>query len=174
MPCEPMLVPASGGSSFYSKVLVDSGRGDPGDLRGRAVAATVLSANAEVALKETLEVLRRGGNKVDGARGIPVSKDIDALLALTFGQVQAALVTPDSIEVLKKINPSAPKFRVVFKTEPILRPPLCEVGKRSSARDKAALVSALMEMSKDELGQKTIKAMGFDQWAAFESGMLKK
>ena len=38
---------------------------------------------------------------------VPVAKDIDALFALTFGHVQGALVTPSSLDVLKKVNPNA-------------------------------------------------------------------
>lgn len=67
---------------------------------------------------------------VTGARIVTVPKDIDALLALSFGQVDAALVTPISVDVLREVNPQvASKFRILAETAKILRSPPMHGGR---------------------------------------------
>lgn len=172
---DPLLVPQVGGDPFYQKVLIDVGGRDGRDLSGKNLAATVIAKGDKNSFKDLLQSLSSGGVKVDGVRVIPVAKDIDALLALSFGQVQAALVTPDSVEVLKRINPGvAAKFRIVYKTSPILRAPLCEVGKKSNARERSDLVSALQRMSQSDDGRKAMRTMGFEGWLPFQAEMLKR
>jgi len=56
-------------------------------------------------------------------RAVKVSKDIDAIMALGFGQVEAAIVTQTSFNRLKKINPEIVKnLNVLIKLKPILYP----------------------------------------------------
>ncbi|MEZ0311552.1 MAG: PhnD/SsuA/transferrin family substrate-binding protein [Myxococcota bacterium] len=172
---DPILVPQVGGDPFYYKVLIDVGTGDGRELSGKNLAASVIAKPGSSNFKELLQGLAAGGVRVDGVHVIPVAKDIDALLALSFGQVQAALVTPESVEVLKRINPGvAAKFRAVYRTSPILRAPMCEVGKKSSARERANLVSALQRMSQSDDGRKAMRTMGFEGWLPFQPEMLKR
>ncbi len=100
----------------------------------------------------------RWHHHVTGVHVIPVAKDIDALLALSFGQVQAALVTPDSVEVLKRINPGASaKFRTVYTTSPILRAfsLVEEVGERRHQHKslRQADLPLLQQMGKSDDGR---------------------
>jgi ABC-type phosphate/phosphonate transport system substrate-binding protein len=172
---EPLLVPEVAGDPFYHKVLIDVGQGDGHDLSGKNLAASVIAKAGANNFKDLLDGLASGGMRVNGVHVIPVAKDIDALLALSFGQVQAALVTPDSVEVLKRINPGASaKFRTVYTSSPILRAPLCEVGKKASAQERVKLVSALQQMSKSDDGRKAMRTMGFEGWAQFQPEMLKR
>jgi ABC-type phosphate/phosphonate transport system substrate-binding protein len=172
---EPILVPQVGGDPFYYKVLIDVGIGDGHDMSGKNLAATVIAKAGSTNFKELLSSLSAGGVRVEGTHVIPVAKDIDALLALSFGQVQAALVTPDSVEVLKRINPGvAAKFRIVYRSSPILRATMCEVGKKSTPKERGSLVSALQRMSQSDDGRKAMRTMGFEGWIAFQPEMLKR
>jgi ABC-type phosphate/phosphonate transport system substrate-binding protein len=170
----PVLVPSARGDVYFRKRLVDRGKGKPGDLRGKRVAAAATTSVQVDAAREVLRTLQAGGLDVTQVIAIPVAKDIDALLALSFGQVEAALVTPESIEVLKRINPSAAaSFRTVFETSPRLRSPLCSVGARLPRPELDALVAALLQMHAHESGGAAVKILGFDRWVPFAAGMLK-
>ncbi|MCC6810434.1 MAG: PhnD/SsuA/transferrin family substrate-binding protein [Deltaproteobacteria bacterium] len=170
----PILVPSSGGDIYYRKSLVDAGGGTPDDLEGKGVAVTVSGGDTASAAQQILEGLRNAGHHVKSISVIPVSKDVDALLALSFGQVAAALVTDKSVEVLKRINPSAAAgLRTIFQTQPILRSPLCSVGAVSIARKKQ-LSDAFKKMAASRAGGRAMQTMGFDQWTDFEGRMLTK
>ncbi|MCC6808520.1 MAG: PhnD/SsuA/transferrin family substrate-binding protein [Deltaproteobacteria bacterium] len=169
----PVLVPSANGDTFYHKLLVDRGMGAPGELDGLAIAATLTGEDQSG--QSVLSRLQDGGVKVKGAAIVPVSKDIDALLALSFGQVQAALVTPNSLALLKRIKPQlVASIRQVYQMPKILRSPLCVVADRASPERKREIVEAFKRMSKEEEGQQAMRTMGFDQWVVFEPGMLKK
>ncbi|MBN2159261.1 MAG: hypothetical protein JW807_07685 [Spirochaetes bacterium] len=89
----------------FSKILV-SGRGiyNPGQLRNKAIATVSLG-------KETIyfintQFLQPLGLSVRTVRLVTVSKDIDAIMALGFQQVDGAIVTNQSLASLKRINPT--------------------------------------------------------------------
>jgi ABC-type phosphate/phosphonate transport system substrate-binding protein len=171
----PLLVPASKGDIYYRKLLVDLGQGKAGELEGQAIAATLSGDNPQVAQAHVLDRLRDGGVHVKSALIIPVSKDIDALLALSFGQVKAALVTASSIEVMQRINPSAVRnLRIVYQTAQILRSPLCAVDARASAEHRREMAETLRKMATNPEGQRAMLTMGFDAWMPYENGMMKR
>ena len=168
---EPLLVPSSKQSTHYRKVLVDKGVGSAARLSAKTIAATAADPGK---VRELLTRLLPGSIKLDGITGIPVAKDIDALLALSFGQVDAALVTPASIEVLRRINPAAVSgFRKVHETALILRPVLCRVRGRVSGQRVEQLTNAVMKMSSHPDGRSAMQFMGFDEWVQFRPEMLR-
>ena len=170
----PLAVPSSEGDVYFHKVLVDTGSGSARDLRGKRVAATATASDPAAASAAIVSALEAENVSVDGVIVIPVSKDIDALLAVSFGQADVALVTPMSLVVVSRINPGAAKsFRVRFKTRPALRPPLCAVGKRAARDERAAFAEAILTMHEHSAGNKAIRTLGFDQWLEYEDGMLK-
>ena len=171
---EPLLVPAKDNDPYYRKLLLDAGQGNKGDLRGQNIAATVGSQDKSSGKKAVLDELTSGGVQVSEAIVMPVSKDIDALLALAFGQVQAALVTPDSLLILERLNPVAAKsFRQVYEAPKILRAPLTAVGKRANPALKTKLKEAFLTMSQDSNGRKAMSMLAFNTWMPFEPSMLE-
>ncbi len=172
---EPILVPTSHGATSYRKLLVDKGEGATKDLSAKTLAATLAGEDAAATTKALLAGLKEGGVQVTGTIVVPVSKDIDALLALSFGQVDAALVTPESLEVLKRINPTAAtSFRTVMRTRAILRPPLCVLPGRTTPAERAKLIELLRRMSAHASGLKAMSSLGFDGWLVFEPAMLEE
>lgn len=170
MALNPLLVPEVSGSVYYHKLLVDNGEGAPMQLNNKTVAASVRDEEA----KGVLNYLKGQSIQVDGAFVVSVTKDVDALLALTFGQADAALVTENSIEVLKQSNPNAAsKFRILMRTGDFLRAPLCEVGKRVSASERASMIKVLSSLDSDESGKRLLQVLGTQRWVPFSPGMLK-
>lgn len=144
-------------------------------LDRKNIATAVTGDDPAKEAQAMLGLLRQGGMHVDGTLVIHVSKDIDAVLALTFGQAHAALVTSNSIDVLKRINPSAAaSLRTVYTTEPILRPPLCVVGDPPSPSQIAAVAAVFTQLLTDVDGKKVMYTLGIDAWVPFEPSMLGK
>lgn len=174
LPLQPLLVPLLSGNAFYRKVLVDNGQGAPRSLAGRQIATVTTGNRGRGGRNDFLEVLKNDGITSDGAVLIKVSKDIDALLALTFGQVQAALVTQGSINVIKEINPSAAaSLRVLWTSGPILRSPLCAVKENESMSRREPMVSAFMTMGQTANGRAAMQTLGFEDWEAFRPAMME-
>jgi ABC-type amino acid transport substrate-binding protein len=171
----PLLVPSSAGDTSYRKLLVDRGSGDGRpDWSGKRIATTVVGANPLAARLAVLELLRRAGIRSSDVSVIMVSKDIDALMAISYGTVDAAVVSPGSLAVHRRIQPkAAAALRTVFQTDPILRSPLCIVANRASSARRDRVVEALRRMGKDKIGREAILSMGFDQWVPFDTGMLR-
>jgi ABC-type phosphate/phosphonate transport system substrate-binding protein len=169
----PLLVPSSGGNVHYRKLLV--GRAQTSrDLKNANIAATVV-VSGSAGTESVLRLLRNLGVQAQGAHVIPVSKDIDALLALSFGQVDAALVTPTSLAVLERINPAAVKsFTTIVETRPILFSPLCAVSRNTTPDEQKKMTAVFTEMGKDENGRKAMHMLGFEQWVPFEPRMLER
>jgi ABC-type phosphate/phosphonate transport system substrate-binding protein len=166
---EPVLVAEQRGSVFYHKLLVDKGKGQAGDLRKKTIAAAVNDDDADSILK-----LLPTTAKVEGTLVVTVAKDIDAALAVVFDQADAAIVTPGTIELLKRVNPvAAAKLRTIGETPEILRAPLCQVSGRVSSADNRSLREALLAMDKEESGKKILQASGVDRWVPFSSAMIK-
>lgn len=169
----PLLVPSANGDVRFRKLLVETGSGTGRDLAGKRVAAAATAADSTTAAKAIAEVLRAEKLDVSSVIPIPVSKDIDALLAVSFGQADLALVTPMSIEVLKRINPAAAQsLRVVFETKPTLWPPLCAIEGRLDDSDLKKILDVFRAMSDDRVGKQAMRTLGFDRWSEYEEGML--
>jgi len=164
---KPLLIPAAGGDTSYYKVLLDRGGGKLGSLAGKTVAVTVASEDPAVTQQRLNEVLQHSGIDSRGALVIPVSKDIDAVLALVYGQVQAALATPKSLEVLDRISPGASKtLHTLYKTRPLLRAPFCVVGK-VTAEELQRATALIKGMAADPSGRKAMQTLGIDEWLPY-------
>lgn len=171
-PVSPLLVPTANGNASYVKLLLDNSQGKAGDLRGKTIAVTASADISRKNVDKLLASLRGAGLSVDESVVVPVSKDIDALLALSFSQVGAALVTSESVEILKRINPhAAERFRKVYETQPILRSPLCEIRGRVQAPDREKLIAAFVEMGSESHGLAAMRSMGIDHWIPYDKAV---
>lgn len=170
----PLLVSKGGGDVFYHKILLDRGTGPPTNLEGKRIATTA-SVRLDARSDDILAVLRGAGMTTTRAVVVRVSKDIDALLALSFNQVDAALVTPASLDVIREINPAAAQtMRTVWTSGALLRPPLCAVGEFENAETRAQAVAAFAGMGETEFGRNALQTMGIEGWVPFQKSMLKE
>jgi ABC-type phosphate/phosphonate transport system substrate-binding protein len=161
----PLLIPSKGNSVDYQKVLFAKSK----DTKPKTLAVTSGGAST----KELTAALKSAGIPVDGVTVIPVSKDVDALLALVFGQVDAAVVKLESLEVVKTIQPqAAATLQRLQETRPITRPPFVAMS-GVSAEDQAKVVAAMKAMNKNASGARAMRSLGVDAWVTFEASMLK-
>jgi hypothetical protein len=172
---EPLMVPSLYGKTHFSKLLVttSAGQSAQGSWRGKRIAAAATDSDPKRAVQAIVRTLKDNGINTDGAVVVPVSKDIDALLSLSFGQADAALVAPSSLEVLKRIQrTAAERTKIIATTKPSLYPPFCSVAGRPGAADVQAMVTLLEKMSRDPAGKQVLRALGFDQWVPYRASML--
>lgn len=169
----PLLVPAVQNDVYYRKLLVSHGSVTTAALSGKNIAATgVLDEDSAQTTALTGVLVNHGITK---SLIMSVPKDLDALMALQLRQVQAALVTPGSLDVLRRINPAAAaELRVLFETRKILRSPFCAVKREGLAQEQAEVVEALRQMHTSAVGRTIMQYLEFDAWVKFDPEMLRK
>lgn len=170
----PILVPSRGGNAHYTKVLLQKAGTAPGDLKGKSIAVTTYGTAQQDLHQHLLDQLGdTAGVQVGSASVIPVSKDIDGLLALVFGQVQAALVTQASLDALDSTIPGSRKSLLqVYESREILRSPLAVIPKNVSPRLRDKMQAAFLAMDKSEAGKTVLSMLRCDSWRAMPKGQL--
>ena len=105
------------GSTRFSKILVAKKNvGTIQDLRNKNIAAVSFGPETE----SIINIQLSPGLSTAMVRIISVSKDIDAIMALAFDQVTAAIVTRESFDRLKGINlEMAGTMRILRSLNPI-------------------------------------------------------
>ena len=129
-----------------------------------AIATTVIDVGAE----GPASALQRFRADHPDARLIPVPKDVDALLAVSFGQVDAAFVSTAQFERLARVNPTltGALHELGYSDEtPLPRVYATGFASRESA---AALADALERSASVASGRRLTSLLGYDQWMAIE------
>ncbi len=130
------------------------------DLTRGSIAASIhsLGPGSESAVLDTIH-LEAGSAKV-----VAVPKDVDGLLALGFGQVDAALATAQQYELLVASNPeAAAKLQVIAFSTPIPLPAVF-AGQLASAEDRRRMAAALARFSQSEAGHEVLSLLGYDSF----------
>jgi hypothetical protein len=162
---QPLLVPTAHGAIRQPWLVVDRGVGEPGQLDGVDLAATVRSASPLLGGVALLASLRAAGLRVAGAHVIPVARDLDALLALWAGQVQAAVVRPASLELLARADPAAAAtLRALPTALTALHPVFCAVVANTTVEERRAVAHLLLHMRDERSGRLALGRLGFDDF----------
>ncbi|MEO5740385.1 MAG: PhnD/SsuA/transferrin family substrate-binding protein [Vicinamibacterales bacterium] len=155
--------PIRHGKSTYRKALMTRANIDSIDNLARgSIAATLHSMGPG----DPATVLQAFHLTAESAKVVPVPKDVDALLALSFGQVDAALVTAEQYDGLAASNPAeAERLRVLaFSPEVKLPPVFASAAADAALRDRLRhLLIRLPEMAG---GADVLRMLGFDQFVA--------
>ncbi|MBN1960494.1 MAG: PhnD/SsuA/transferrin family substrate-binding protein [Deltaproteobacteria bacterium] len=168
----PLLVPSVDNSAFYKKVLVKNTNNILEKSSKLTIAVSGIPSNINSNTKYVFNLIDTSNFNIQNTIILPVSKDIDALLALSFNQVDIALVTNQSFEVLLKINPSAVKQLTVFgTTKPILRSLLCSVNNYNDIKIVNKLTDAFLNMQNNDLGKQILALLGFDNFIKFNTSI---
>jgi hypothetical protein len=163
---QPVLVSEANGNTTFQKLLVAQSNLKT-DLSGMVVAAAVLPQHTA----DVQAVLTKHGYAAQSAYILAVAKDIDAMFAVTFGEAQAALVTTDSLNVLKQINPSAAsRLQVLMKTDPELRAPLCIAKSLAATAMDDKLVQLFLKLDATPDGQALLRLMSISRWVPYSVG----
>lgn len=142
----PLLVPEADGRTAYRKKLL---------MRRGADEVRLVAGTLKIDMGETSR----------GWSWVIVAKDLDALLAVALGQVDAAIVDPGSISLLRSINPDAlARLAVGEETRPIYHPPLCFLRGVASGSEVDAMRRRFLAMDKEPGGRELLLLLGFDRW----------
>jgi ABC-type amino acid transport substrate-binding protein len=161
----PIAQPRRGGATSGRRAL----------MAGPAVRTAAQIAGGSVAAA----VPATAGNREDvsigkfradhpGIKIIPVPKDIDALLAVGFGQVDAAFVSLAQFEMLERVNPKlTANLREIGYSQESPFPKLYATT-RASDDAVAAVVRALGGARERGAGRRMLATLGFDETVALD------
>ena len=158
----PLLIPLKQGKMTYKKILLISNNivKNGNEKINLLSIATTSARDFILSLK-----LEKSGLNIKDATVIPVTKDIDALLALSYGQVSSALVVPDSYVYLEDVNPESVKnMRIVFKSHETVNPLLCSFSKNNNKELTNKIEKAFINIMSDENGKTFMELLKYNKW----------
>lgn len=151
-----------GKTSYRKAVMTRPGVDSLEDLARGTVAATLYSMGPG-STSSVLDTFHLAG---DAARVVAVPKDVDALLALNFGQVDAALVTSEQYDIFARSSPSeASRLRVLAFSHEIPLPPVFACGDTDDATSRH-LAATLVALASWQPGRDLLAMLGFDGFVA--------
>lgn len=161
----PIARPVRGGETSGRKALVA-----PLAVKSvRAIASGSVAATVPAGGGPTgsgLERLRRENPRI---RIIPVPKDIDALLAVAFGQVDAAYVSTRQFAMFAAANPKLGSgLREIGYAQPMPFP-MIYAGADTNADDVEKMRAAANNVSQSGTGKRLMALLGYDGWMLVES-----
>lgn len=122
----------NGEKTFSRSLVTPVSVTDPLQLKNKSLAMVSLGASALPYIESQMP----SGLSVKDIRIVSVSKDIDAIMALGFEQVQAAVVTQENFEKLKQINPEAVKnLHILQSLNPVEFPKIAVFPNAGNAAD---------------------------------------
>ena len=129
----------------------------------------VTSAYDDEYTKELLLTLTK--NKSDDLSVLIVPKEIDALMSVSFGMSKFALVSRDSLRLLKNINPFLTKnLKIYNESIPAYR---MLVTCNKIDKDKLKLMSIFEKMDLNDNGKNILGMIGVDKLVILNSNDLK-
>jgi len=158
--------PLHHGKSTYRKALMTRpGIDSIDDLAHGSIAATVhsMSNGSPEAVLDAFHLA------ADSARIVPVPKDVDALLALSFGQVDAALVTSQEYQQLARTNAAEAERLRVLAFSPEVRLPPVFASSQAEHRQAERLRDLLLRLPDVPGGTDVLAMLGFDSFVAVPS-----
>ncbi len=130
-------------------------------LAGSAIATTVLQGGSAA----DSGALARFRVEHPDVRIIPVPKDVDALLAVGFGQVDAAFVSIAEFEMLARVNPQLTgNLHEIGYSESTPFPAVYATS-TASAEVVERLASTLEAAASNAVGRRLVGLLGYDQWS---------
>jgi ABC-type phosphate/phosphonate transport system substrate-binding protein len=160
---ERVAHPVRGGRSTYRKALMARPEiRSVADLARGTVAATVHAIGPDGA-RAVLDYFNLDGTTV---AVLPVPKDVDALLALSFGQADAALVTSTQFETLSRVNPNVTRDLHVLAFSPEIELPGVYATPKVPRTLRSRMVAALAGLAARESGLRLLEQMGYDGMVA--------
>jgi len=160
-PLDPILVASLKEQSTQKRVLSAKKRTrDLARLKGKRIATAGSSTYTKTLLRGMIGEAQ--AELLDSFKILVVPKDIDALMAVTFGMAKAALTTESSLAKLRRINPKQCALLHQLATSrgsllPIVAAP------EAPSDDLRGLLSVIESMGNRSEGAKRLKMLGFDR-----------
>jgi hypothetical protein len=163
---EAVLVGTSKGEFLQRRILSAKDAADVSALKGATIAGTGSEDYLKAFLRQMLGPDQK--NLVDSFKLLSVPKDIDALMAVSFGMANAAISSESSLQKLSMINPKQhSQLKSLAQSEKTFL--LIATVPRSFRQDGVPLLKILEDMSQQPAGVKNLKLLGLDGWKRVES-----
>ncbi|MCF6149144.1 MAG: phosphate/phosphite/phosphonate ABC transporter substrate-binding protein [Candidatus Kuenenia sp.] len=159
---KPVLIGTLDDNSYQKKVLIAKKNINcPAMLKGCSIAS---SGGKEYTVEFLQSMLKEKDKEiVETLQILNVPKDIDALISIGFGLVQAALTTEYSIEMLADINNGLYKnLSILAMSEESLLPVVAIPAE--SGHVVPELVETIANMEETPDGKSNIQMLGLDGW----------
>lgn len=157
----PLAFPVRGERSFGRRSLMArAGIDSVTALTNGSVAAT-LPAGDETIRSAAISKLK---HDVPGIRIIPVPKDVDALLAVGFGQVDAAFVSSTQFDQLAKINPRLTNDLHELGYSEEIPFPMVYATEFATQQNVDNLRALMHTVNDTESGKRLSALLGYDGW----------
>ena len=154
---QEMLSGFNNGNQGFRKILVTPNTiTNPEKLKNQGIATISLGPSTIKFVDERF--LSPIGLSTGNVRLVTVSKDIDAIMALGFGQVKGAIVTKESFLTLQRINPEVVKTLVMLRELPLILYP--KVVSFPWAKDIDMIKSAFQKIEKKGDNGTILKFLG--------------
>jgi ABC-type amino acid transport substrate-binding protein len=130
-------------------------------LKGKKIA----SAGTKEYTRQVLAEMLGADNRaiVDSFKILTVPKDIDALMAVSFGMAKAAITTEASVTKLSKVNKKLHgSLKTLAASEGTLLPIIAVPAGATKSTEK--LLDVLLMMGMDSDGRKRLKMIGLEGW----------
>ncbi len=170
-PIKPVFVGVTDSESIQKKVLIS--KKDINNLR-MLKGVSIASSGSKEYTNKFLKLMLGKENAwlVDTFQILSVPKDIDALISVGFGLVQAALTTEYSISKLSSINQGLyQKLTILAKSDDSLLPIVAVPEMHNSEISK--LLKVVENMGKTAEGKKDIQILGIDGWKKLDENDWK-
>jgi ABC-type amino acid transport substrate-binding protein len=164
---QPLAVATRNNASRYRKALLARPAIETvADLAEGSIAATIhaMGPDGEQTVLDAFNL--------DPARAsvVPVQKDIDALLALTFDQVDAALVTSAQFDAHARVNPAIVRDFHVIGFSPEIDLPLLFASPSVPGPIAGRMAGAFVDAEGSEAGRRLLDLLGFDRFLPAPEG----
>jgi len=166
----PLARPVRGGESFGRKVLIGrSGIRKVSALPNASIAATVPPGGSPSG--SGLDRIRR---EHPGVRIIQVPKEIDALLAVAFGHVDAAYVSTRQFDMFAGVNPKLGTELTEIGYAETTAFPLIYATANADALEITRLQNAIARVSTSGTGKRLVGLLGYDGWVVIDEADREK
>ncbi len=157
--------PRRGGESSGRKALIAKPKvRGIADIAEGSIAATVAPSGAPAG--SALQKLQR---EHPGVRIISVPKEIDALLAVAFGQVDAAYVSTGQFGLLAGVNPKLGNDLKEIGYAESTPFPMIYATAHASDEQVDAVRTAVAAISTTGTGKRLIGLLGYDEWVLVDA-----
>lgn len=158
---QPILVGSQKGALTQRKVLSTQEINDIESLKG----ITIAGAGSEDYLRNLARQMlgHEHDNITDSLRFLSVPKDIDALMAVSFGMAKASISSESSLSKLAIINSAQhAKFKTLAASDKNFL--MIAVINRKKETEEKNLLKTIEDMPQSPDGEKNLNMLGLDGW----------
>jgi hypothetical protein len=166
----PVLVGIRNGQTAQKRILVSAERSATLD---QVKTGQIASASSVPHTTNLLAQMFREDEGATAFKILSVPKDLDALMSVGFGMAKSAVITENSFESLRAINPSLHnKLHIIAEGDETLL--LVVAAPEDFASDVGDVLEILQHMATDPHGEQRVRMLGLDGWQAVDLSLRSK